>query len=68
MNDFIMSQNANYSGDGRTHGAPFRGYGYVPLRNRGNVVTRMGTQQQQRYSGGKLANEALKWKKSKKIA
>ena len=33
-------------GDGRTHGAPFRGYGYVPLRNGGNVVTRMGTQQQ----------------------
>ena len=32
---------------GRTHGAPFRGYGYVPLRNGGNVVTRMGTQQQQ---------------------
>ena len=33
--------------NGRTHGAPFRGYGYVPLRNGGNVVTRMGTQQQQ---------------------
>ena len=32
---------------GRTHGAPFRGYGYVPLRNGGNVVTRIGTQQQQ---------------------
>ena len=31
--------------NGRTHGAPFRGYGYVPLRNGGNVVTRMGTQQ-----------------------
>ena len=30
---------------GRTHGAPFRGYGYVPLRNGGNVVRRMGTQQ-----------------------
>ena len=38
---------------GRTHGAPFRGYGYVPLRNGGNVVTRMGTQQQRsfRFSG-----------------
>ena len=24
---------------------PFRGYGYVPLRNGGNVVRRMGTQQ-----------------------
>ena len=31
---------------GRTHGALFRGYGYVPLRNGGNVVRRMGTQQQ----------------------
>ena len=31
---------------GRTHGAPFCGYGYVPLSNGGNVVTRMGTQQQ----------------------
>ena len=27
-------------------GPPFRGYGYVPLRNGGNVVTRIGTQQQ----------------------
>ena len=34
------------NGGGRTHGAPFRGYGYVPLRNGGNVVTRIGTQQQ----------------------
>ena len=32
--------------NGRTHSAPFRGYGYVPLRNGGNVVRRMGTQQQ----------------------
>ena len=32
---------------GRTHGAPYRGYGYVPLRFGGNVVRRMGTQQQQ---------------------
>ena len=33
--------------DGQTHGAPYRGYGYVPLRFGGNVVRRMGTQQQQ---------------------
>ena len=26
---------------------PYRGYGYVPLRFGGNVVRRMGTQQQQ---------------------
>ena len=34
---------------GRTHGAPYRGYGYVPLRfgGGGDVVRRMGTQQQQ---------------------
>ena len=32
--------------NGRTQGVPFSGYGYVPLRNGGNVVTRMGTQQQ----------------------
>ena len=32
---------------GRTHGAPDRGYGYVPLRFAGgDVVWRMGTQQQ----------------------
>ena len=30
---------------GRTHGAPYRGYGYVPLRFGRNVVRRMGTQQ-----------------------
>ena len=30
---------------GRTHGAPYRGYGYAPLRGwgRGNDVRRMGT-------------------------
>ena len=39
-------------GNGRTHGAPFRGYGYVPLRNGGNVVRRMGTQQQLRVGWG----------------
>ena len=33
-------------GDGRTHGAPYCGHGYVPLRFGGNVVMRMGTQQQ----------------------
>ena len=32
---------------GRTHGATYRGYGYVPLRFEGNVVRRMGTQQKQ---------------------
>ena len=32
---------------GRTHGVPYRSYGYVPLRLGGNVVRRMGTQQQQ---------------------
>ena len=31
---------------GWMHGAPYRGYGYVPLRFGGNVVRRMGTQQQ----------------------
>ena len=32
---------------GQTHGAPNRGYGYVPLRfGGGGVVRRMGTQQQ----------------------
>ena len=31
---------------GRAHGAPYRGYGYVPLRFGENVVGRMGTQQQ----------------------
>ena len=34
---------------GRTHGAPYRGYGYVPLRFGGNVVRRMGTQQQESF-------------------
>ena len=31
---------------GRTHVAPYRGYGYVPLRFGGNVIRRMGTQQE----------------------
>ena len=31
---------------GRTHGALYRSYGYVLLRFGGNVVRRMGTQQQ----------------------
>ena len=30
---------------GRTHGVPYRGYGYFPLRFGENVVRRMGTQQ-----------------------
>ena len=29
---------------GWTHSTPYRGYGNVPLRFRGNVVRRMGTQ------------------------
>ena len=36
-------------GNGRTHGAPYRGYRYVPLRfggGGGDIVRRMGTQQQ----------------------
>ena len=41
---------------GRTHGAPYRGYEYDPLRfaggggGGGNVVRRMGTQQQREAS------------------
>ena len=31
---------------GQTPGDPYRGYGYFLLRFRGNVVRRMGTQQQ----------------------
>ena len=31
---------------GRMHSAPYRGYGYVPLRFGGNVIRRTGTQQQ----------------------
>ena len=31
---------------------PFRGYGYVPLRNGGNVVTRIGTQQNDKGISG----------------
>ena len=53
---------------GRTHGAPFRGYGYVPLRNGGNVVTRIGTQQQQKYMSTDFINnfsEISNFKKSK---
>ena len=32
--------------NGGTHGASYCGHGYVPLRFAGNVVMRMGTQQQ----------------------
>ena len=35
-----------FSYSGRTHSAAYRGYGYVWLRFGGNVVRRMGTQQQ----------------------
>ena len=31
---------------GRMHGAQYRSYGYVPLMFGGNVIRRMGTQQQ----------------------
>ena len=34
---------------GRTHGSPDRGYGYIPQRFGGNVVRRMGTQQEKFY-------------------
>ena len=34
-----------------SNGAPYRGYGYVPLRFGANVVRRMGTQQQHRGQG-----------------
>ena len=44
---YKVTAGVNFIPYGRTHGAPFRGYGYVPLRNGGNVVRRMGTQQQQ---------------------
>ena len=37
-----------YASFGRAHGALYLGYGYVPLRFGGNVVRRVGTQQQQR--------------------
>ena len=33
----------------RTHGDPYRGYGYVPLRFGGNVARRTGTQQQSQH-------------------
>ena len=36
---------------GRTHGTPYRGYGYVPLRFGGNAVRRMRTQQQKANLG-----------------
>ena len=42
----ISEQTLSHRKVGRTHGAPYRGYGYVPLRFWGNVVRRMGTQQQ----------------------
>ena len=41
----IITQESSSLNDGRTHGAPYRGYGYVTLRFGGNVVRRMGTQQ-----------------------
>ena len=34
---------------GKTHSAPYHGYGYVLLRFGRNVIRRMGTQQQQQF-------------------
>ena len=45
--DYILMVSFVLIFDGRTYGAPYRGYGYVPLRFGGNVVRRMGKQQQQ---------------------
>ena len=41
-----MGTNNNFYGNGRSHGAPYCGHGYGPLRFGGIVVVRMGTQQQ----------------------
>ena len=38
-----------YKQHGRTHRTTYCGHGYAPLRFRGNVVMRMGTQQQQQF-------------------
>ena len=41
---------------GRTHGAPYRSYGYVPLRFEGwDVARRMGTHQQQQANSVRLS-------------
>ena len=42
---YIIPKRQAYYILGRTHGAQYRGYRYVPLRFGGNVVRRMGTQQ-----------------------
>ena len=44
--NFLLS--SPYTFIGRTHGAPYCGYGHVPLRFGGNVFMRMETQQQLR--------------------
>ena len=50
---YNLSKAKGCVGPGRTHGAPYRGYGYVPLMfgGGGGVVRRLGTQQQQRVGG-----------------
>ena len=48
-----MTQPPEKQSLGRTDGAPYRGYGYVPLRFGGNIVRRMGTQQQIKRRGMK---------------
>ena len=49
------SSKTNIPSNGQTHGAPYRGYGYVPLRfgGRGNVVRRMGTHNNNIPSSGR---------------
>ena len=39
--------------NGQTHGTPYCGHGYVPLRfgGEGNIIMRMGTQQQHMIKG-----------------
>ena len=44
---FIVNSTKLYCPRGRTHGALYYGHGYGPLRFVGNVVMRMGIQQQQ---------------------
>ena len=39
-----VEESTSYAMFGRTLGAPYRGYGYIPLRFEGGVVRRMGTQ------------------------
>ena len=52
---YKLSKAKGWVGPGRTHGAPYRDYGYVPLWFGGSVVRRMGTQQQRK--GGWVRRE-----------